>query len=56
MMIVSLYFISTIKRGNKVVIIFTDAVLGMEETSPIRVIEGDTVEVCVVVKEPHKSY
>ena len=40
------------KRGNEVVISFTDAVLGLEETSRITVYEGGTVEVCAVITFP----
>ena len=40
------------KRGNEVVISFTDAVLGLEETSRITVYEGGTMEVCAVIYLP----
>ena len=40
------------KRGNEVVISFTDAVLGLEETSRITVYEGEKVEVCAVITLP----
>ena len=49
---VSLLFTSTTKRGNEVVISFTDAVLGLEETSRITVFEGEMVEVCAVINIP----
>ena len=40
------------KRGNEVVVSFTDAVLGLEETVRITVYEGEKVLVCAVIDIP----